>query len=938
MTPELWEQGSDRSSDPRDELVQALLGLRWALPRTDADARTALDQLSAVASRLGRLGAEAAQAAAAAGGGEGEAQAPWQAQVQGLLAQAGFALDWWRPVLDDIDLDWTLNHQAHLSADLARIASAGARILDQYAPPRHAFGTAAAAQGAAAAAQPSGAQSPSVEAAQAYEAAQSPQAPPKRSQAPRVAAAFGSVPAAAIVDPLASAGRHRRFAEDLGLPRPKQGSAKPAAGANALHNSGQGAGQGSTGQAWTEESRALQAIEAAQEYQRAREYRRLQERRVQAAQASQPAVTARPAPAAPAEPAPDAAPEPAVVWDFRGPAAEPEPEAPPAAEPALEPEPRPEQRSAPSVVEPEEQTERQRDPMPVPESEAAQAELAQSAPTTPVEPVDAAPAMPVPPLIPSVKSLFGAPLPSASVAVPAPVAPVEPEDEPEDAVQDEAPDDEDESEEEEPTEEPIAEFAPAEPESEPEAEPEPEQSEQPEPEAVGDPRPEQALAQDPVIDEPEQEAAEPVDPDGAESDSADSDGADLDGADSDRDEPDGVDPDTAVLSVAEPGAVAEPRDAEPDIAEPVAVEEPDDEPDDAEPPLGMTSLYNPVLGASALQDDHDHDASNRPEPDYSALDDPLFGELPVGRDEPAPAPDPLFGPSLEPEPQPAAQRENTEFGFDFLLPFGDYDDADDKREADIRTEPPPLPQPFLNRESEERLVEPEFGPLPMAAGEQLVRLRIPDQSVAPPPVRPTARPRVGTDDDGDDPDAPGGRSRMQRAGMAAQAVGVLGLVGVLAWWAVGHYDGHDTSDSGHPPAAAVTGSPTHGGAAPAASGGSHPASAAPSTPAATTLPPNAADVTALQLSLEGGSANEQDVTMIVSLDTTGSGPVTVLVDYYGVGSGSTARVAEMTATYTVSGPYQFSVAIPSSAYCGTVFTLTASSGSASSTQSTDPGC
>ncbi|HEV2346289.1 MAG TPA: hypothetical protein VGS97_19475 [Actinocrinis sp.] len=170
--------GPDRPTDPRDELVQALLGLRWALPRTDADARVALDQLSTVASRVSQLAGE-----------QSGDETPWDGQVQALLAQAGFALDWWRPVLDDVDLDWTLNHQAHLSADLARIASAGARILDQFAP----------AVPNPAAAPPSAVT----------------EGPPQHTHAPRVAAAFGSVPATAIVDPLANSGRHRRPAYEF---------------------------------------------------------------------------------------------------------------------------------------------------------------------------------------------------------------------------------------------------------------------------------------------------------------------------------------------------------------------------------------------------------------------------------------------------------------------------------------------------------------------------------------------------------------------------------------------------------------------------------------------------------------------------------------------------------------------------------------------------
>jgi len=178
VTADWRTPGPGRPTDPRDELIQALLGLRWALPRTDADARVALDQLAAVATRVSQLAGEQP-------GDEG----PWDGQVQALLAQAGFALDWWRPVLDHVDLDWTLNHQAHLSADLARIASAGARILDQFAP---------------AVPNPMSAPPSAVR-----------EGPPQTHHAPRVAAAFGSVPAAAIIDPLANSGRHRRPAYEF---------------------------------------------------------------------------------------------------------------------------------------------------------------------------------------------------------------------------------------------------------------------------------------------------------------------------------------------------------------------------------------------------------------------------------------------------------------------------------------------------------------------------------------------------------------------------------------------------------------------------------------------------------------------------------------------------------------------------------------------------
>lgn len=107
------------------ELADTLLGLRWPLPRTDHDARAALDQLAQVSGRLTDLVADPAIGA----------QAPsWLGPVQALIAQGGFTLDWWQPLLAEPDLDWTVNHQAHLSADLAQIAAAGARILDQLLP------------------------------------------------------------------------------------------------------------------------------------------------------------------------------------------------------------------------------------------------------------------------------------------------------------------------------------------------------------------------------------------------------------------------------------------------------------------------------------------------------------------------------------------------------------------------------------------------------------------------------------------------------------------------------------------------------------------------------------------------------------------------------------------------------------------------------------
>jgi hypothetical protein len=108
---------------PEQELTEALLSLSWPLPRTVEDADAALTRLEEVKAVLTRLEQQSV-------GNE----AWWAGQVDGLATQSGFVLEWWRPVLRDPDLDWTLNHQAHLTADLATLASAGARLLDQIEP------------------------------------------------------------------------------------------------------------------------------------------------------------------------------------------------------------------------------------------------------------------------------------------------------------------------------------------------------------------------------------------------------------------------------------------------------------------------------------------------------------------------------------------------------------------------------------------------------------------------------------------------------------------------------------------------------------------------------------------------------------------------------------------------------------------------------------
>ena len=117
------ESGAAAIVPPEQELTEALLALSWPLPRTVEDADSALTRLEGVKAVLTRLEQQSVGT-----------DAWWAGQVDGLATQSGFVLEWWRPVLRDPDLDWTLNHQAHLTADLATLASAGARLLDQIEP------------------------------------------------------------------------------------------------------------------------------------------------------------------------------------------------------------------------------------------------------------------------------------------------------------------------------------------------------------------------------------------------------------------------------------------------------------------------------------------------------------------------------------------------------------------------------------------------------------------------------------------------------------------------------------------------------------------------------------------------------------------------------------------------------------------------------------
>jgi len=116
-------ESSASAAPPEQALTEALFALSWPLPRTVEDADSALTRLEEVKAVLTALEQQSVGT-----------EAWWAGQVDALATQSGFVLEWWRPVLRDPDLDWTLNHQAHLTADLATLASAGARLLDQIEP------------------------------------------------------------------------------------------------------------------------------------------------------------------------------------------------------------------------------------------------------------------------------------------------------------------------------------------------------------------------------------------------------------------------------------------------------------------------------------------------------------------------------------------------------------------------------------------------------------------------------------------------------------------------------------------------------------------------------------------------------------------------------------------------------------------------------------
>jgi hypothetical protein len=271
-----------------------------------------------------------------------------------------------------------------------------------------------------------------------------------------------------------------------------------------------------------------------------------------------------------------------------------------------------------------------------------------------------------------------------------------------------------------------------------------------------------------------------------------------------------------------------------------------------------------------------------------------------------------------------------------------YPNPDAEAVANLLAPPPPIPvqQPV------EDLLEPPLLPMP-------VRSRPPGQvppSAFTPPIIWGGSPATVFDDEDDDPIVRSDRRLLPSGGMVVQALGILGVVGALCWWAI-----TSLHPGAAPPSHPVAGTAAAGHAptqsAPARSGASitgtksTPAKAATSAPAAppsSAAPPAAppvvgtATVTALQVSLLGGSVAQQQVAMVLSVNASGTGQFTVTVDYYGMRNG--AKIDERAASWTLSGKtsYQIGATIPTQAYCGTVFTLTAKGGDATSTQTTAP--
>ncbi|HWG25821.1 MAG TPA: hypothetical protein VG296_17050, partial [Actinospica sp.] len=213
---------------------------------------------------------------------------------------------------------------------------------------------------------------------------------------------------------------------------------------------------------------------------------------------------------------------------------------------------------------------------------------------------------------------------------------------------------------------------------------------------------------------------------------------------------------------------------------------------------------------------------------------------------------------------------------------------------------------------------------------------------------------VGEDDD-DEPDSlvptSLGLRRHQRR-LLIQTGAILGAIGVLCWVAV-----YELSSSPSHSSAAGDATHTAGKTAPAANGGtaaggltnqtssSTPSKTVGATPTPSAAPstaissvPDTTTVSSVRVTLLGGSNAVPQIAALITVDTAGTGDVTVTGSFYGA-SGS-KQVASESEQWTLSGnkTYQYSVPIANSKYCGTRFHFTVSAGGHSESAETSPGC
>jgi hypothetical protein len=207
---------------------------------------------------------------------------------------------------------------------------------------------------------------------------------------------------------------------------------------------------------------------------------------------------------------------------------------------------------------------------------------------------------------------------------------------------------------------------------------------------------------------------------------------------------------------------------------------------------------------------------------------------------------------------------------------------------------------------------------------------------------------VGEEDDEPDSLVPTGLRRHQRR-LLIQTGAVLGAIGVLCWWAVytlsspsphasaaGDATHAASGSAGRTVAAGGLGAPRSASATPGKTSDSSPPSAAPSTASAAV--PDATTVSSVRVTLLGGSGEVPQIVALISVETAGTGQLTVTGAYYGA-SGS-REVAAEAERWTLSGKtsYQYSVPIANTAYCGTDFHFTVSAGGRSDADETLPGC